>query len=188
MPGIPSPNLTPEQFLAFERSSQSKNEYQQGAVYAMSGASMRHVRLTRNLLILLSQALDNKPCEPFGSDLRLWIERSSVFTYPDILVICGKPATTDKELDTVTNPTLLLEVLSPSTEAYDRGNKFAHCQTISSLKEYVLVSQDEPRVERYLRQSDDTWSLAITSDPKGKVTFQSIDVVVLLAAIYKSVF
>ncbi len=125
MAAIPSPNLTPEQFLAIERSAKSKNEYQQGAVYAMSGASMRHVRLTRNLLTLLNQALDNNPSEPFGNDLRLWIEKSSVFTYPDILVICGKPATIDKELDTVTNPTLLMEVLSPSTEAYDRGRKFA---------------------------------------------------------------
>ena len=185
---IPSPNLTPEQFLAYERSSPFKNEYQQGVVYAMSGASIRHVRLTRNLLNLFSQALDNYPCEPFGNDLRLWIEKSKVFTYPDILVICGKPATIDNELDTVINPTLLVEVLSPFTEAYDRGRKFAHYQTIPSLKEYVLVSQDEPRVERFLRQPDDTWSMTISSDLDGKVTFQSIEVTMPLAAVYKSVF
>ncbi len=188
MGAIPSPNLTPEQFLAFERAGKSKNEYQQGVMYAMSGASMRHVRLTRNLLTLLDQALDNHPCEPFGNDLRLWIEKSRVFTYPDILVICGKPATIDHELDTVTNPTLLVEVLSPSTEAYDRGKKFAHYQTILSLKEYVLVSQDEPRIERYLRKSDETWSLAVTSDLGKEVTFQSIGVTLPLAAVYKSVF
>jgi Uma2 family endonuclease len=177
MTSQPKPTcLTPEEYLAVERQNEYKSEYMDGEMVAMVGASRRHNIITFNVAGELHRQLEGRPCEGYANDMRVRIvsRREYAYTYPDVVVVCGEPQFEDGHLDTLLNPTVLIEVLSESTEKYDRGKKFSFYRTIESLAEYVLVAQDEFRVEEYVRQPDGRWLLS---------DYRSLDAVVELASI-----
>ncbi len=145
---------TPAEYLAFERQSESKNEYFNGAIFAMTDVSRNHNLISLNLAAELRQALKGRRCEVYASDMRVKLRHTSMYTYPDVTVVCDEPRFDDDNVDTLLNPTVIFEMLSPSTEAYDRGDKFAHYRRLASLQTYVLVSQDKIRVESFARQGE----------------------------------
>lgn len=155
-----SRGLTPAAYLALERDAGGKHEYWHGELFAMAGASRRHNLLVASLVRSLGNALLDRPCEVYPSDMRVANATREVFTYPDVTVVCGRPTFTDDRHDTLLDPLVIIEVLSDSTEAYDRGKKFAHYRGIASLRHYVLVAQDQPLIELYTRQGDGTWTLS----------------------------
>jgi Uma2 family endonuclease len=184
MSTVASTFLTPEEYLERERRAETKSEYYGGEMFAMAGASFAHSVIITNLARDLGSLLRQAPCTVHTADLRLAIGGSGLYTYPDVMVICGKPAVIDAHLDTVTNPIVVIEVLSPSTEGYDRGRKFESYRAIPSLKEYLTVSQDKIHVEIHTRQTDDTWLLKDVRD-SGPVKLQSIEVELQLSDIYE---
>jgi Uma2 family endonuclease len=180
--------ISPEEYLAAERRSETKSEYLDGEMFAMTGVTRRHSLVTTNLVRELSQKLLDRPCEVHSSDLRVHIPATGLYTYPDVTVVCGEPRfEDDQEVDTLLNPKLIIEVLSPTTEAYDRGKKFEHYDTIESLAEYVLVSQTAPRVEQFVRQEGGHWLFTATSSLDGKVVFSSVGCEIALTEIYHKV-
>jgi Uma2 family endonuclease len=179
--------LTAEEYLALERQAVTKSEYIHGEMVAMTGGTSRHSLVTANLIGLLWHHLRQTSCQVHSGDLRVWIPAASVYYYPDLSVVCGEPLFQDGHRDNLLNPILIVEVLSPSTESYDRGGKFQSYQTIPSLREYVLVSQDQPRVEHFLRQDGHVWLYTDVSGPDGTVSLTSIGCQVPLAEIYDKV-
>jgi Uma2 family endonuclease len=175
--------LTPAEYLAIERKSETRNEYINGRLYAMSGASRRHNLITLNLAREISQQLRAKPCEAYAVDMRVKIDPTGMYTYPDIAAVCGEPQFEDSRIDTLLNPTVLIEVLSESTEAYDRGEKFAHYRRLESLREYVLVAQDRIRIEHY-RRDGEQW---IFEEAGGTLDLPAIGCSVSVEAIYEKV-
>ena len=141
--------FTPEEYLALERKATLKSEYLNGEILAMSGASLAHTRITADIVTELNNQLRGGECEVISNDMRVKTGTRGAYFYPDVVVFCGEPQFEDNVFDTLLNPTLVVEVLSPSTEVYDRGEKFRHYQELTSLREYVLVSQDRVRVEQY---------------------------------------
>ena len=181
------PRLTPEQYLAEERAAEFRHEYYNGHIYAMSGGSFQHFQIIGNITAELHARLKKRPCAVGSSDLRLRVSPDGLYTYPDVLVICGDPKFADDRRDTLLNPALIVEVLSPSTEAYDRGFKSAQYRTVESLEEYALVSQAEPRVEVFRRQSGGHWLLSEAVGLEAVCHFESLDCAVPLAEIYSKV-
>ena len=149
MCALPRHYLTPEEYLALERQAETKSEYLRGEVYAMAGASSRipRSRPTCSYYLLLNSSRD--PVRLVGSDLRVKVPPTGLYTYPDIVVICGRPQFEDRHQDTLVNPTVIFEILSRSTEGYDRGEKFANYRTLESLTDFIMVSQHRPLVEHY---------------------------------------
>lgn len=181
------PHLTPEEYLAIERRAETRSEYLDGEMFAMTGGSRNHNLIVLNIGRELSLHLKKQPCEVYVSDQRVRIPATGLYTYPDVVVVCGEPRFEDAELETLLNPTLLIEVLSRTTEAYDRGKKFEHYQTIPSLAEYLLVSQDSFRVEQYLRQGDHRWLLTSVTGREGRIALPSIQCELVLAEVYDKV-
>jgi len=180
--------LSLEEYLAIERSAETKSEYLDGEMFAMTGGSFLHNLIVGNLVGELRQQLKGRSCTVVPSDLRVHIPATGLYTYPDLAVVCGEPRLEDdQELDTLLNPTLIVEVLSPTTEAYDRGKKFEHYGSIDSLAEYVLVSQAAPRVEQLVRQEGGHWLFTGTSGLDGKVVLSSIRCELALAEVYHKV-
>jgi Uma2 family endonuclease len=182
----PVSKLTAEQYLAIERAAEFKSEFVDGEMFAMSGGMNRHGRIQRNLIVELSSALEDSTCEPFGSDSRVRVS-SRAYVYPDVTVVCGEQQAIDEDDDILVNPVAIFEVLSSSTEKYDRGLKFQLYRAIDSLKDYVLVNQDQARIEQFTRQPDGIWTLrdCLGSDEKLKV--DSIGVAIPLRRIYRRV-
>lgn len=149
--------MTFAEYVALERASESKHEYVDGEVYAMAGGTPEHGRLATRVARQLGAALEGRPCDTFSSDVRIHVAATGRSTYPDLSVVCGPLERADGDEDAITNPTLIVEVLSDSTESSDRGDKWAHYQRIPSLREYVLVSQREKRVEVF-RRFEDGWT------------------------------
>lgn len=149
--------LTPEEYLALERASESKSEYYAGEVFAMVGASKRHNLIAANIIRVLGNQLLDRPCNVYPSNMRVKVSATGKYTYPDVVVACEEEKFDDEEKDTLLNPVVIVEVLSESTEAYDRGKKFEQYQFIESLTEYLLITQDPYRVEQYVRQSNREW-------------------------------
>ena len=145
-------SLTPKEYLNFERKATTKHEYLNGQIVAMSGASFAHNFITVNIATSLNVQLMAGECRVATSDMRVKVTEIDSYFYPDVVVVCGEPIPEDNVFDTLLNPTLIVEVLSPSTEIYDRGEKFEHYQQIVSLKDYILISQDAVHVEHYCRQ------------------------------------
>jgi Uma2 family endonuclease len=144
--------LTEKEYLAIERRAEFRSEFQGGEMFAMVGASRRHNRIVTNLVTALDNQLWARSCNVYSNDMRVRVTRTGLFTYPDVVVTCGKEVFADDEQDTLLNPLVIFEVLSDLTEAYDRGKKFEHYQTIDSLSTYALVAQEALRIERYVRQ------------------------------------
>lgn len=180
---------TPEEYLSLERDAEYRSEYVNGQIYAMSGASREHNLIAVNIISALHSQFRGRPCEAYISDMRVKVSPTGMYTYPDAVAVCGEPSFEDGQLDTLTNPSVIIEVLSPSTEAYDRGEKFAHYRRLSSLTDYVLVSQDKARMEHYVRYGDtgEQWVLSEISDPNGRLHLASIGCDVMLRDIYDKV-
>lgn len=183
----PKPRLTPEDYLAIERSADFKSEYFDGEIFAMTGASEPHNIIVINSVIALGNQLKKRPCKLYANDMRVKVDPTGLYAYPDLVVVCGKAQLEDAHLDTLLNPTLIVEVLSDSTEAYDRGRKFEHYRKLESLTEYVLISQHWPHVESYRRQPDHHWLLTECSGLDGVLRLESIDCELALAEIYDKV-
>ena len=175
--------LTPEEYLEQERRAERKSEYRDGEVVAMSGASFAHNRINSNLVRELGNQLYGKPCDVFAQDMKTRTTPTR-FSYPDVIVVCGEPELLDENNDVVTNPTVIIEILSPSTEAYDRGEKFAAYQRSASLQEYVLVAQDQIAVEHYIRRGGNLWLYERLDRPAARLSLPSLGCEVALSDIY----
>ncbi len=180
------PYITAEEYLEAERKAEYKSEYYDGQILAMSGGTRWHSLIGVNLLVELTTALKNR-CEVHGSDMRLRVSVGNAYTYPDVTVICGKPEFTGKGQDILLNPTVIVEVLSKSTESYDRGPKFLLYRTIQSLQEYLLISQHERRVEICRRLNDKDWRIETIDSTSGRVRLASVDVELTFDRIYHGV-
>ena len=178
--------FTPEEYLARERKALTKSEYRNGQVHAMPGASRAHNLITVHISGELYIQLRERSCEVYPSDMRVKVSAAGLYTYPDVIVVCDEPRFDDTHFDTLLNPTVLIEVLSPSTAAYDRGEKFASYQKLNSLYEYILISQDRVRVEHYLRQ-EDRWNLTEFHSLANVCQLPSIGCELSLKAIYAKV-
>ena len=170
-----------------ERKAEIRSEYFNGEMFAMSGASREHAKIVANLTAELINQFRGRPCEVYPIDLRTKVSATGLYTYPDIAAVCGEPKFEDEHFDTLINPNLIIEVLSDSTELYDRGKKFAHYRTINSLREYVLVSQTECRIERFTRQDDGNWLYAENTDPVGSIELTSVTCRLSLSLVYNKV-
>jgi len=159
MASEPLHRVSVEEYLALERRSETKNEYLNGEIFAMAGASRSHNLIAGNAFAVLHQQLRGRGCEVYTNDMRVLAPAADLLTYPDVLVVCGDPQLADEELDTLLNPTLIIEVLSPSTESYDRGRKFASYRTIPSFVEYLLLAQDRVSAEHFVKQQNGGWLL-----------------------------
>lgn len=177
---------TQEQYLALERSATYKSEYLNGQILAMAGASLEHNTITANFVRVIGNRFTGRPCHVFSSDMRVKVIATGLYSYPDVVAVCGEMHFDDVQRDTLTNPGVIVEVLSPSTEAYDRGEKFVHYRRLGSLAEYVLVAQDRVRVEHYLRQAAG-WVLTEMSDLDSHLNLVSIDCAVSLRDLYDKV-
>lgn len=186
MPPIARPRSTPEEYLVRERKAQYRSEYVDGRAYAMAGASRAHNLVAGNVFAELRAQLRGRPCEAYVSDMRVKVSHTGLYTYPDVVAVCGEPRFEDGHVDTLLNPTLIVEVLSESTEGYDRGEKFSHYRRLESMREYVLVAQDRVRVEHFARQGEH-WMLAEISDPDGVLALPSLDCTVSVRGIYERV-
>jgi Uma2 family endonuclease len=187
MAANPTRLLTPQEYLAQERLAEFRSEYYRGEVFAMAGASWEHTLVKDNLARESGMQLKDGPCRVLTSDLRVKVDASGLYTYPDVIIVCEKPQFEDDVFDTLLNPRSLVEVLSDSTEKYDRGAKFAHYRKIPSLQEYILVAQDRMLMERYARQADGTWVLTVFTDANRAFEFASVPVSVPLAEVYRGV-
>lgn len=151
------PYISPQEYLRLERQAEYKSEYLNGEIFAMTGASRQHNLITLNISSSLLGQLKGRPCEVYAVDMRVKVRANGLYTYPDVAVVCGEPEFEDDSVDTLLNPTVLVEVLSQSTERYDRIAKSSYHHTIESLAEHLLVAQHEVRVEQHVRQANGSW-------------------------------
>jgi len=177
--------LTPQEYLEMERKAEYKSEYYNGEMFAMSGVSRRHDRIAVRLTFLIEQHVRGKRCEAFSANMRVLATPSGLYTYPDLSVVCEEPQFEDAQVDTLTNPALLVEILSPSTENYDRGKKAKLYRAIPSLRELLFIAQDSYEVELYRRQPDGTWSLIEANGPESEITLTSIGYTLSLRELYE---
>jgi Uma2 family endonuclease len=186
MASSPITKVTAEEYLALDRAAEFRSEFLDGEIVAMSGGSMRHARLGGSMYGQLYNALQGSDCEAFGSDFRVRVS-PRMYTYPDVIVVCGKAVLADERQDILLNPAVIVEVLSPSTEHYDRGVKFQYYRGIESLQDYILVAQDQIRIEHYTRRDARTWTLRDYQSSKESLVIESIGVSVPLARIYERI-
>jgi len=179
--------ISEAEYLQTERQASAKSEYLAGQVRAMAGASYAHNRLCTNIAANLHFALRNKPCVVLSSDMRVKIADVNAYFYPDVVIVCGQPQFEDEQEDNLLNPTVVIEVLSPSTESFDRGEKFAAYQRIPTLREYLLVAQDRIQVEHYIRQPGGEWQLTEYTDQAQNVHLASVGVDLPVELIYEGV-
>ncbi len=181
------PRVTSEEYLALERKAERKSEYFNGEIFAMSGASPQHVLIVTNVVSELRGQLKTRSCTVYATDLRLKVSATGLYTYPDVIVVCGEPQFDDDHKDTLLNPTLIVEALPESTKDYDRGGKFEQYRMIESVVEYVLIAQDKPHVEHFVRQADNRWLLSETNRMKDTIELTSIACNLILTEVYDKV-
>lgn len=179
--------LTAEEYLAIERRAEFKSEYFNGEMFAMAGASRPHNRIASNIIRTVDTQLLKRGCNIYPSDMRVKIKKIGKYTYPDVVVTCGKELFEDDYVDTLLNPVVIFEIISKSTAAYDRGEKFQHYQFIESLAEYILITQDAVRVEQYVRQSDHTWIYNEYQNIDDVVKLESVNCELPLKELYVNV-
>jgi Uma2 family endonuclease len=187
MSTLPKTLVTPEEYLERERKAEYKSEYYNGEVFAMSGVSRKHDGIAVQLIFLAVQHLRGKKCRPFTADMRVLVEPSGLYTYPDLSVACDPPRFADEHVDILTNPTLLVEILSPSTERYDRGQKARLYRAIPTLRELLLINQDSYDVELYRRQEGGPWTLYEASGLDASIELASIGYTLKLRDLYAMV-
>jgi Uma2 family endonuclease len=177
--------MTPEEFLAWERAAEIKHEYADGKLYSMAGTSRQHVRITVNLTSGLHERLRNSnTCETFNNDLRVWIPRRRAYNYPDVVVVCGEAEFLDNQFDTLLNPVLVIEVLSPSTARRDLHTKFRDYRSLDSFAEYVVIAQDERSIAHFVKREDGIWAIQEVGE---ELRLVSVPVVLTLDEIYARV-
>lgn len=195
MSDAPKRKLTPAEYLAIEKTAAFKSEFFDGEMFplhrdapvGMAGASRPHNRINENLSVEVGSRLKGGTCQSFSRDQRVLVDRTGLYTYPDLLIVCGQVETADGDDDTITNPRVVVEILSPSTERYDRTTKFRHYQQLPSVQEYVLVSQSEPLCERFTRQADGQWGFTSFVGLTAVLALTSVPAQVPLADIYAGV-
>ncbi len=187
MAALQKPGLTPDEYLEIERNAETKSEYFGGQMFAMAGASESHNLVALNVAAELQRQMRGRPCRVYTNDMRVQVSESGLYTYPDVIAVCGERQFRDERRDTLLNPTLLVEVLSETTASYDRLGKFALFRRLPSLCEYVLMAQDEPRIERYVRQADGSWNLTEMRLMTETVTLDAVGCTLTLTDIYADV-
>lgn len=181
---------TVEEYLAMEELAEEKHEYDNGKLITMAGASLNHSRITANCIRLIGNELvthDNNTCFVSSSDLKIYVTAQGKFYYPDASVVCGEPEYYQKRTDTVENPTLIIEVLSDSTEGFDRGDKFDWYSTLTSFKEYLLVSQHQKKAEVWTYVSGDVWEMRRYKNPDDRIILKTIDCEIVLEELYRGI-
>jgi Uma2 family endonuclease len=179
--------FTLREYFDWEETQTTKHEFYRGEVFAMAGASLPHIRISRNILTQLTQQLEGRECEAFGSDLRVRVDAVDLSTYPDITIVCGEPKIDPVDRHAITNPRVIFEVLSKSTENYDRGDKFEFYQHLESFREYVVVSQKEPRIVHYVRQDDGAWKYRLLPGMNETLRLETVGCELPFAMIYRNV-
>jgi len=179
--------ISPEDYLEMERASDTKHEYFRGEVFAISGASPEHNDIAYNINRVIAPYLHGKGCKLYGSDFRIHIPENSLFTYPDFSIVCGKTATSEKYTDNLTNPAVIIEILSKSTKDYDRGTKFKLYRSMQTLKEYILIDSTSVSVEHFHRQDGNNWMLTDMRDMTDSFFIESINLHLYLRDIYEDV-
>jgi Uma2 family endonuclease len=187
MSTVPHRRYTEAEYLAIERDVETKHEYYRGEMFAISGASRQHNRITFNIAGILHEQLKNRKCEAFANDMRVKVETTTLYTYPDVVITCHEPRFLDKEVDTLLNPQVIIEVLSDSTEKYDRGKKFEHYRTIPSVREYVLISQDRAHIDRFALNEQGQWVLNDASGLDEVIELDAVGCRLPLAEVYAKV-
>lgn len=188
MTAQPKPYISEEMYLQRERTSLEKCEYYDGGVYAMAGASEQHNLIAMNVAALLHAHLRGRSCRTYPSDMRVKVMKTGLYTYPDFTIVCGQSQFIDPEKrDTLVNPTVIIEILSPSTERYDRGLKFQHYRTIETLQEYILIAQDKHHIERFTRQENNEWVLSEAIGIESSIPIASIQARLHLEDVYEQV-
>jgi Uma2 family endonuclease len=187
MTAVPKRKMTVAEYLAFERTAERKHEFYDGEIFDMAGASRQHNEIKENLIGELFGRLKGGSCRTYSSDQRVTVPSTGLYTYPDLVIVCGPPKFAPEDADTLVNPQVVIEILSDSTEKYDRGDKFQQYQKLPSVQEYVLVSQNQVLVERYARQPDGTWVPTTFDDPAGEFALATVPVRVPLADVYRGV-
>ena len=179
--------LTPEQYLELERGAERRSEYIDGRMFAMAGANEAHNLVVANTLSAIHQQLRTRPCRVYSTDMRVRSRTQGPYMYPDLAAVCGAPEFANNEFDTLLNPVLVIEVLSPSTEAYDRGRKFEAYKKIETLREYLLIAADRMHADLYIRQSEGRWLLTSVGQPADVLTLGAVSVELRLADLYEKV-
>ncbi|MBY0513800.1 MAG: Uma2 family endonuclease [Gemmataceae bacterium] len=196
MTAVPRKKLTAAEYLAIERDAEFKSEFFNGEMFplhgdgplGMAGANRQHNEVSENLSIEIGGRLKGSSCRGYGPDQRVKVDRTGFYTYPDYKIVCGKPLFEQTQgIDTLINPQVIVEILSDSTEKHDRGWKYLNYQRLQSMKEYVLICPDRVRIERYVRQPDETWILTIFDDPSGEFALATVPIRVPIADIYRDV-
>jgi Uma2 family endonuclease len=187
MSTVRTTKLSPQEYLALERQAPYKSEYYNGEVFAFAGATESHNLIVVNVLTLFNLQLKTKPCKVYPSDMRVKVSETGLYTYPDVTVVCGEAQLEDERLDTLLNPTVIVEVLSPSTEKDYRIVKFAHYRRLPSVNAYILIAQDSVRLEQYVRETDGRWLLSDYSDLEVTADIHSIDCKLPLKDVYNKV-
>ena len=179
--------ITPQEYLIREREGSTKSEFYRGEIFAMDGGSANHSLIAANLVREAGNALKDKPCTVFNSDLRVQVQTTGLYTYPDATIVCGEPIFDDDHRDTLLNPTVIVEVLSDSTEEYDCSKKSNHYRQIKSLKELILIAQDRPQVERFTRQANGDWLFHEQTELSAEFELKSLDISVAMSELYRGV-
>ncbi len=187
MSTAPRMHISPEEYLAAERASETKHEYFDGRVYAMAGASEKHVQIVFNLSGILYAQLWNRPCKAYTNDMRVKINAMGAYVYPDVIALCSEPQFDDVQRDTLLNPAMIIEVLSPSTTSYDKGEKFLFYQTLPSLQEYLLIAQDRMLIVHCMRRENGLWDFKLTMQGEQTIELTSIGCTLSVADIYQKV-
>jgi Uma2 family endonuclease len=179
--------ITPEEYLSLERQADYKSEYFDGEIFAMAGASEEHNQIAANVLAEIHTQFKKRPCRVYANDMRVKVSPTGLYTYPDIVAVCGERNFDDEQKDTLLNPTVIIEVLSSSTANYDRGEKFEHYRTLASLTEYILIAQSKYHIDHYVRQTNHQWVLSETSDLQETIELPSIQCTLALSDVYDKV-
>lgn len=188
MSAVPKPRYTPAEYLAQERVSENRHEFYRGEIFAMAGATESHNRIALNITTNLMAELRGNPCRVFALDMRVQVSANGLYTYPDVAVACPPIEFLDESRDTLVNPQVIVEVLSKSTEKFDRGKKFELYRELPSLKQYVLISQAEARVDSYMRQADGVaWLMVPSAGLEATLDFPTIECRLSLAEVYRDV-
>ena len=187
MSSQPRARLTPAEYLALDRQAEHKSEYYGGEVFAMAGGSERHNLIVGNVFAGLHAQFRKRPCKVYASDMRVKVGQAGMYAYPDVAAVCDEAQFDDAQRDTLLNPSVIVEVLSESTEGYDRGKKFEHYRKLESLIEYVLIAQDAHHVEHYVRQPDSRWLLSEHANLQDTLSLPSINAHLSLAEVYDQV-
>lgn len=187
MSSVPHRRYTEAEYLAIERDVETKHEYYRGEMFAMAGASRQHNQITFNLAVCLGQQLANRKCTAYVTDMRVKVEANSLYTYPDATIMSDEPRFLDKHVDTLLNPQVIIEVLSDSTEKYDRGKKFELYRQIPSLREYILISQDRAHVDRFALNEQGQWFLTDATGLEANIEIEAVGCKLPLAEVYAKV-